>query len=172
MPQPYVRLLTTTGDGVTGDSEMTGDYSGAPAEFYLQGPTRDESEYGAVISRVLIYVEDSGAFDAAKYGNGVTLTNGITLEHRTSDDVLISSFTPNPVKSNGDWASLAFDAQVQSWGTGNEFLTVRYTFAKFSGGDDPGLLLDDGEKLVCTVNDDLSGLVAHRITAQGHRAEQ
>lgn len=164
-PLPFVQVLSTNGDG-TGDTDMTGDYSSAAETFELHGPTAYE-DY-TIVERILVYVEDAGTFDTGDYGNAVTLTNGIDLAVTTSTGTVQVQLTPVSVKTSGDWAALCYDVSQNGWGTGNEFLTARWTFTKFTDGR--GLVLNDGSKLVCTVNDDMRGLVHHRITCQGWKS--
>ena len=162
MSRPFVQLLSTNGDG-TGTTNAIGDYSSAAETFELADQT-DALE--TVVVRLIVYVEDSGAFDAAGYGNAGVLANGITVSVLSAAGAEIIDLTPDPIKSNGGWASLAYDTQVATWGTGNEFLVTRWTFGKFT--PDGGIVLTDGERLVVNVNDDLTDLVAHRFTAQGY----
>ena len=156
MSIPFVTQLT---NGATTD--IVGNYATAET-FELAGPAGDAA---MVVARILVYVQDTGAFDAEKYGNNITLTNGIDLSIRDSEDALVVQLTPEPIISSGDWAALAHDVTNATFGTGDQYLTCRWTFAKFAGGG--GLVLNRGQKLVATVEDNFTGLVHHKITAQG-----
>ena len=65
------------------------------------------------------------------------------------------------LSTNGDGTG------VDTFGVGDEAMQARWTFTKFTNG--AGIWLNNGSKLVCTVNDDLDDLVAHRITCQGYK---
>jgi hypothetical protein len=147
---------------------MTLDYSDAPgigATDYVIEPPEDEVWD---VHRLLVMIEDAGAFDAAKYGNAIDLTNGITLQIENAAGVINQIIpTYHPVKANADWGEWCYDVDVKSWGTGNEVMLVRWTFAK--GGTTIKLSGKRGEKLVVTLNDDFTGLVEHHMTVQGNK---
>ena len=169
----WVQVLSTNGDG-TGTIEMTGDYSSTATEFSYDSKAvaalSAQTENYDLVSRILVFVQDSGAFDAEKYGNNIDLTNGIDIKVVDSEDNLLMQVTPAPIKTSGDWAALCHDVVYQEFGTGDKFLTARWTFSKFASDD--GLRLNVGDRLVVTVNDLMTGLVHHRITAQGHTATE
>jgi hypothetical protein len=165
--EPFIRILDTNGDG-TGTTNAIGDYSGAGIEdFYVQPAAGTDLE----ISRLIIQVRD-GAIIADDYGNiAGGLTNGVRLLHvRQEDTHDLDGGTA--VKSNADWARLCHDSERKAWGPGDEFLTVRYTFAKFTTDRESpvgGLRLIGhlGEKLIVRLNDNLGALVAHYFTVEG-----
>jgi hypothetical protein len=81
----------------------------------------------------------------------------------TTIDDLTEGF---PIKSNGDWAGLCYDADVKSWrtgGAGDEFLVVRYTFTRMGG---PITLASD-DQLAIDFSDDFTGLIKHTFMFQG-----
>lgn len=119
------QLLSTNGDG-TGTANANGDYSSTPTSFKISSDEIERVE----IWRMLVGIQDTGAFDAAKYGNGVTLTNGIKLRLMDKLDQVIETYTPEPIKSNGGWAFLCHDFNHLAMGTGDEIGTVRWTFTK------------------------------------------
>jgi hypothetical protein len=98
------QFLTLNGDG-TGEADMIGDYSSAEKIFYLEVP----SGYTINVNRLLVLVQDTGAFDAAKYGNNVTLTAGIILEITNGSDVVQNILTPRPVRTNAEWGAYCYD---------------------------------------------------------------
>lgn len=160
MSIPFVTELSIDGLGVT--TEMAADYSGAATEnFELHGPA---GESPMKVARILFFVQDGGAFDAEKWANNVTLTNGLDLHVVNADDDIVVQLTPQPIKTTGDLQALAYDVGYLSIGTGDNMIACRWTFTKFVDG---GLLLDRGSKLRCVLNDDFSGLTHQRITCQG-----
>ncbi len=159
------RYLDTVGDG-SGTKNAVGDYSSSATKFLIKPPS-DET---FIIERLIVSVEDGGSFDAAKYGNGITLTNGMHV-HEEVNGVqkldLIDAGGGQTIKTNADWGALCYDADVKTWGTGNQVLLVRWTFSKAGAP----VRLDGaiGEELTITLNDDFSALVDHRFMAQGTR---
>ncbi|MEE9533202.1 MAG: hypothetical protein V3W06_02190 [Acidimicrobiia bacterium] len=141
-------------------TDAIGDYSSTPTRFIwtpLEGRT-------AHIYRLLVFVQDTGAFDAAKYGNNITLTNGIALTVRNVDgDATVHDYTPGRIFTSGDWAARAFDADVKTWGVGDEILVVRWTFSRAGSP----IALTDDLYLSVDLNDVFTGLNAHRFTIQG-----
>lgn len=162
--KPFVQLMSTNGDG-TGDTEIIGTYASAAETFSITAAAAVD-EF-TVVERIIIYVRDTGSFDTGTYGNAITLTKGLELAVKTSDGTTTIDLTPFPVKTSGDWAALCHDVTRNGWGAGDEFLTARWTFTKFSDG--VGIVLNDGESLVLTANDDFDDLVSHRVTCQGYR---
>jgi hypothetical protein len=170
------QYLSLNGDG-TGEIEMVGNYSSAEGIFYFEVP----AGYHMHANRLIVYLRDTGAFDAAKYGNNVTLAAGIFLEIVNESDVVQTTLTPRPVRTNSEWGSFCYDIVNHSFGTGDEFLLVRWTFGhatapgieqEISGSGArtegfPPLELPTGWKLRARLNDDLSGLNEHRICVQG-----
>ncbi len=165
MPADYLadklifRYLDTNGDG-TGTKNANGDYSGAADEFFITADSPCE------IHRMVIEIEDTSGFAAAEYGNlGTNLTNGVKVsvdDHLGNE--LVDLVDGLNVTTNAEWARLCYDADLKTWGAGNEFLMVRWTFAR-SGQP---ITLTDGDKLIVTLNDNLSGLVSHYFMVQGY----
>ena len=156
------QFLDSNGDG-SGTHNLNGNYSGGATEFWIECPASADAQYE--ISRLIVNIEDTAGMSAQEYGNlGAALTNGVKLEHRYVDDTVRLNLTPDPVQANADWSAYCYDAQVLSWGPGDEMLAVRWTFSK--SGD--FLVLEHGEKLVVILEDDLTGLISHRFLVQGH----
>ena len=78
------QLLSSVGDG-TGTTDGIGDYSSSALSLKY-APTDTEK---VSISRMIIKVQDTGTFDTADYGNGITLTNGIRVYVRNSADEVL-----------------------------------------------------------------------------------
>jgi len=154
------RYLCTNGDG-TGTKSATGDYSGAEEIFFIQ-PAAGEI---FLLERLIVYVVDVGAFDADKYGNDITLTNGIVLREKDDDGVIADITDGLPIKTNSHWARNCYDVAHYSYGTGNETLAARWTFSK--AGSPIRLAGDENNRLEIVLHDKLDGLVEHTFLVQG-----
>ena len=150
-------FLRLDGDGT---HEAIGDYLATPARFtWTPLPSRT-----AHIHRMIISVQDAGAFDAAKYGNAIVLANGISLTVRNvADDAQVHTYTVEPIITNSDWAAHCYDTDMKTWGTGDEILVARWTFTRAGSP----MILKDTEYVSIDVNDTLTGLKAHRFVIQG-----
>jgi len=163
MDKHLVRVLDTNGDG-TGTKEATGTYA-VDTDFYIE-PLADETNLIYRLERLIVTVKDTTGMDADKYGNGITLTNGIYVLVEDSEGLLYSLTDPDkPILTNGDWSHYCYDADVKTWGTGNEHLVVRWTFRKH--GDSVNLRSWRGEKLVVRLKDTFTGLLDHTFTVEG-----
>ncbi len=153
-------------DQQNGNININEDYSDSGigvTDFRITAPTG----YWVALYRMLVTVRDFGMFDSGSYGNGITLTNGIHFVNGVGDgsrpDFIVSEGVP--IKVNPDWGAYCYDTRLSSYGTGNEQLAARWTFAKAGR---PAILDGDiGEFTAIRVNDDLSGLVGHYFNIQG-----
>lgn len=156
------RYLDTNGDG-TGTKNANGDYSSAEEIFYIQPPANQRYE----LHRIIITLEDTSGFSAQEYGNlGAALTNGIEIKSRNNDVVTCDITAGIPIKTNAQWAALAFDVDLKSWGAGNELLTARLTFEK--AGEPIVICGNIGGRLEVSLNDDFSGLITQYFMVQGY----
>ena len=155
------KLLSSNGDG-TGTSNAIGDYSVTPLSLKLK---LTGNILPIEIERMIVMIQDTGAFDADKYGNGITLTNGIRVYVRDIADAVIEELTMFPILSSGDWAGHCHDLNHFAFGTGDEIATVRWTFGK--SGKPITLDFSKGEYLEVLLNDSFVGLVKHRFGVQG-----
>ncbi len=73
-----------------------------------------------------------------------------------------------PIKSNAAWGRVCYDIDISTFGTGDNFVECRWTFAK--SGKFLELNGQAGEWLEAYLSDDLSGLVSHTFMVQGFRA--
>jgi hypothetical protein len=146
-------------DGASRDANVDGSVT--PVEFVYEN-----NEFKTVeLERMLVYVEDNGTFDSDKYGNGLVLTTGVGVAIKTAADVIrLDLLDGEPIKTIGEWAAMCYDVDHQDYGVGNEYAAVRWTFARAG----KPLRIRRGERLVVTINDDLSTLVAHWFQVQGH----
>ena len=156
------KLLSSNGDG-TGTVNAIGDYSVTPLSLKLK---LTGTILPVEIERLIVMIQDTGAFDAEKYGNGITLTNGIRVYVRDITDAVIEELTMFPILSSGDWAGHCHDLNHFTFGTGDEIATVRWTFAK--SGAPVTIDFSKGQYLEALLNDDFTGLVKHRFGVQGY----
>jgi len=164
--KPFIQFFSSNGDG-TGTTNMGVD-GGTPQVFTVDGPTDGTS---VRVHRLVVAVEDNAAMTNTTFGAVATLTNGVGLEIVDSSDATMTDLTPITIKQNSDWGRYAYDVVVNEWGATptNRYLGARWTFSKFVDG---GVVLNDGEKLQCTVSDNLSTLVGFTIVAEGEYLEQ
>jgi hypothetical protein len=73
---PISRYADTVGDG-SGIKNAIGDYSGETPTIFKIAPSAGEIY---VINRLIPFLRDTGGLDADKYGNNITLTNGIVIK--------------------------------------------------------------------------------------------
>ena len=150
-------FLDTNGDG-TGTKNAIGDYSGGQ-NFYFTCP---ETATSVDIYRMIVYVEDSGNFSSAGYGNLSALTNGIQIRQEKEGET-IDMTNSQEVKTNAEWSKFCYDVTYISFGSGNNALSIRWTFRN-SGSP---VKLDPGEKFIVYLEDNLTGLVQHTFQIQG-----
>jgi len=154
------QYLSANGDG-TGVTEATMVAGSPETVLYIEPPTAQDFH----IMRMIVYVEDTGAFDADKYGNNITLTNGIEVRTVGAHGITADLTAGKPVLTNSHWARYCHDIRVDDFGTGNETLSVRWTFEK--SGKPIILSGTDNERLEIVLSDDFSGLVSHLFLVQG-----
>lgn len=150
-------FLDTNGDG-TGSKNANVDGSVTPVEFKLTIP----SGYRAYLSRMIVHIRDSGSIDAGSYGNGITMSNGLQVEY-TYRGRSIDLLDGMPIQTNADWGRVCYDVSNTDFGSGDNFVQVRWTFAK-AGGPLP---LSGGQEFIVRVRDNLSGLEEHTFSLQG-----
>ena len=157
--QPFFQFLDDVGDG-TGAIDATGDYSLTPEEFLITAPPGRRYQ----ISRMITTIVDTNGFQASEYGNlGGALTNGISFQVRRGSELQYDLTAQERIRTNSKWASYCYDAQLLTWGAGNEHLAVRWTFLNTGQYID----LRPGFSLVATFNDNLTGLIEHKFQVQG-----
>ncbi len=142
--------------------ELNVDGSGASEAFVVRGGGAG-SDLSFDIVRIMVQITDDTVMDDAKFGGISALTNGIVL--RRVDGETRNYFN---VKSNGDFALLAFDAQYAVKAPAGFYgFRVRLTYG---GQNKHGVVvrLAPGESLQLIIQDDLSGLASFRMMASGH----
>lgn len=160
--EPIFQFLDTNGDG-TGDSDVIGDYESTADIFYIGPPPPNEFWH---IERMVIQVTDVGAFDAGKYGNNLELVNGLTVRKQDDAGTVDDLTGGKPIITNAGWGGVCYDVADVSFGQGDNYLGVRWTFAK-SGW--PLWLDGDGnnERLELVANDDFTDLTGQTFMVQG-----
>lgn len=161
LPQNRIyRYLDTNGDG-TGTTNAITNYT-TETEFFIAPGTA----YTYGLYRMLVTIEDASGGSADEYGNiGSALTNGIKLSViDSSDNELLDLTAGAPIKTNAEWGSNCYDVDQKTWGTGNELFVVRWTFTR--DAEDP-LIIKPGNRFAAVLNDDFSGLVAHKFLVRG-----
>ncbi len=153
------RYLDTNGDG-TGDVNGNGNYSSSATEFKITTPANEIYE----LHRMLVQIRDSGALSADDYGNVAELSNGVSVYVKNASGDIVNTLTDTiTVKSNSDWSRQCYDVNVDDYGNGNNFVSVRWTFANTGSR----LRLPAGYSFNVLLNDNLSGLVSHYFQVQG-----
>lgn len=157
-PHIMTRHLELTGDG-TGEDNLIQDYSAAA------GVARISPAAGEIfqIERMIVFIQDTGNFSASGYGNLGALTNGLVLEYDCGGAV--HPLVEEPIQSNAEWAAQCYDARYDNYGTGDNMLFARWTFAKAGA---PIILSGDrNEEVRLHLNDNFTGLVKHQFLLQG-----
>lgn len=162
------RYLDTTGDG-TGTKNAGGvgaDFSGGATEFLI-APAAGEV---FVLGRMIVTVEDTTGFSAGEYGNlGAALGTGVGVYVRDGSGDVQDLTDGVMITTNAEWGRMCYDVELKTWGAGNEFLVVRWTFTNAAGR--PVVLDgDNGEYFCVELADDLTGLVSHYFLVQGYSA--
>lgn len=151
------RHLDTNGDG---SGSIDGNVAGARTLF-IQPPA------GTVflLHRILVTIRDSGVWTADGYGSGAALGTGVRCYLAQDGVEKLDLMDGESVKTNGGWGGICYDVDLKSWGNGDSFLVVRWTFSKAG----IPVMLDGRTKdqLVISLADDLSGLDGHRFFVQG-----
>jgi len=137
--------------------DANGDYSLSQTDFKFTS-TLDNVK----ITRLLVFIQDSGNFSADAYGNNLTLTNGIKLYLKPSGGSKSYINGDLPVKTNSNWSALCYDITLNDFGVGDNSMAVRWTFSKATD-----LILDIGDEFGVDLNDSFTGLVHHYFVIQG-----
>ncbi len=146
-------------DGLGVVTNAIGDYSSTAASFRAVVGDNDWVEF----HRVIVGIEDTAINNSAEYGGISALTNGVLCHVRDSDDSLLETLTPFPIKTNGWWALCCHDMTPHNFGNGSDFISVRWTWEK-SGWP---IVLSGGQYIEFVLNDDFDGLITHQFFCQG-----
>lgn len=158
---PIYQFLSTNGDG-TGTTSAIGDYDATPTTFYITPPSGQTYH----LERMVISIEDNAAPDAGYYGgNNAALANGYAVERSSSVAARNFELTGGiDIDANADFGRFCYDVDLDAFGQDNDFIQVRWTFAKRGA---PLILVGGQDTLKIDFTDDLSFLVAHTFMIQG-----
>jgi hypothetical protein len=147
-----------------GSNNVARDFSGALDGTFVYVPTVETE-----IQRILVQIKDTVQVVADNYGGIAALANGIRVRVRDIDSavVVLDLCDGEPPKTNGAWARKCFDVSYSVFGAGDQYVDVRWTFAK-SGKP---LFLYPGEQLEVFTDEDLSGLTGHTFFIMGQERE-
>ena len=150
-------------NGVTKDA--VGDYTSAVERFKITCETGSQKLH---LHRMIIYLEDVGAFKSAKYGVDLDLSSGVHVRVHAADDSIHADLTASdPIITNAQWGALCYDVTLDTFGTGNNgSLAVRWTLANAG----VPVTLTSGEYLAVDLNDDFTGLEKQTFMVQGYYA--
>ena len=158
VPAPIYQYLATS----TGGTNAIADYSTGMSFAITPTSTQDFR-----IERMMIHIQDTGAFAAEEYGNlGSALTNGVKIRVMNSTGVKYDLTGDLPVKTNAQWGRQCYDVRIDTWGVGDEFLSARWTFSK--GGYPLRLDGTKGEYLEAYLTDTCTGLNEHNFYVNGY----
>jgi hypothetical protein len=142
-----------------GIADMNVNGSVTPVVFSVSPPAGEVWR----IASWSLYVQDGGTFDAEKWGNGITMTNGLLpILNIGGTDYDMLEFT---IKTSGDLSSVCDGLNHLAFGTGDEIVTAEWDF--ISKGQYVRLTENDSIKLV--VQDDLTGLVKQYSLIKGYK---
>jgi len=163
-PYPMLaRYLDTVGDG-SGNKSGVGDFSSVSRILKIQPAAGEVFR----LTRMLPSIRDDAKFNSGSYGNGTTLTNGIIIRVQDDDGTVLDLTDGDPIIVNPDWAQLCFDVVLSDYGTGNETLNSRWTYAK--SGTELQLVGNKNERLEVVLADNFD-LVRHKFMVQGYKIQ-
>jgi len=163
-PEPLYQFLSDNG-AADGNNNVILDHSngGSPGlqSYFILAP----AGWDYVINRMIVSIEDTGSFDSGGYGNGAQLTAGFQVRLWSSAGLKYDLLNGETIKQNGQWAQTCHDVTRHNFGSGNEWLTVRWTFGL--AGHPLILQGDHAESLIVEARDNLTHLVSHHFMVQG-----
>lgn len=141
-----------------GNNNMVGDYSSEVTCFCYTATKKTK------ISRMIIYIEDAGTINFNTYGGLSELTNGVRVYYKQQPNGKTNYLDAGySIKTNGNWAKMCYDIEIKAIGSGNSEFSARWTFAA-SGTT---IYLNVGGEIGVELNDNLTGLIEHKIIVQG-----
>lgn len=155
------QFLDSLGTGL-GVVNIVADFSGASTDFWIEPPAGEVWH----INRLMAKIQGSGTFRPEWYGPTAALTNGIQIIHQRNG--IENNLTGQlPIRNAGEFAAYLFDLKLHDFGSGDKFITTRWSFSE------SGVILrldgDTNDKLIVRVNDNLTTLSGHKFIAQGHK---
>jgi len=155
----FSELASLDGLGVV--TEAIVDYSAAQVSYQLLCPVDELYE----VNRVIVGIGDTAINNSGEYGSITALTNGVVIRITDTDGGSIQLLTPFAITTNGDYSRLSYDTLYNSLGNGNDYLTVRWTFAKHGAP----IVLEPGQYIEIELNDNFTGLANQTFLFQGVR---
>lgn len=157
--QHVFKFLRNSSDSI----EMNVNGSSSAVAFSWTVPSGRSFEF----SRHCIVMIDGGIGYNEFGGLGATLTNGLKVEFKdASDAVLLDPLDGTTIKTNEDFGALAGTDNLAQPGVGDDSFPIRWTSTRAVPGG-AGMAMVSGEKLVVTVQDNLTGLTKFRWMIQG-----
>lgn len=119
------------------------------------------------LERMILHIAAAStpAWAAENYANRAALTNGIKVEViNTDDDSVVTDLLDGfPIKSDHEWRALCFDYVIDTYGSGDDNATARWTFGKAG----KPIRLQLNQKIMVTIQDDLTDLTHQWFQVQG-----
>jgi hypothetical protein len=161
------RYLTDDGlvaDGSNLNANVDGSSTAVP--FYIGPPAGEDY----VLQRMIVTIKDNAVVTADNYGGIDLVTAGTGVNCQVTEGIggkeVLDLFDNTLVKSMAGWGGICYDVAEFSFGSGDNYVVVRWTFAK--SGKPLVLRSVRNEKLVVTINDNLSALTGHTFFVQGY----
>lgn len=136
--------------------QAIGDYSENKTEFILQ----NETHKYMFISNMKIVIEERGGFKFNKYGNDITLKNGIKAYYTKNDKKHYIFGHERLIKTNKDFLFHNCKVERKDFDSRNKFQTITFNFAD-------NIILDNDDKIVIELNDNLTKLEDHTFLVDG-----
>ena len=159
---PIDKVFAIGDNVIRATDNLAVDGSGTTQVFQV-GPVGGATAVEIDITRVMGYIQDGTAMDDGMFGGITALTYGVVLRQNNGT---INNFWN--VKSNGEFGLLAYDTSYSDKAPAGSYgFKFRNTYA---GQSKHGVTirLDPGDTLELLVQDNLTGLEAFNVMAQGH----
>lgn len=146
------RFLRNSG---TNNASVNGAPS--PVNFRWAAPRR------CTIERMIVKIQSQGPLRASSYGSiDGPLLNGVRIGVLSNGD-RFDLLDGDSIKANADWSKVCHDVVPFTFGSGDRYISVRWTFSKTGAP----LKLDAGDVMLTQIRDDLRALVDHTFMVQG-----
>lgn len=155
----YIHRLLSDDGLITGTTSLLVD-GGTPVPYWIGAAS------AMVVTNLIIYLRDDGTWTPQLFGSGTALTNGLTIDVERDSSSILDLDSGLGIKVNADFGRYTHNVTVTTYGSGQTTLIAEINFEESYGFP---LRLDADERLVVTVNDNLStGWVELRALAQGY----
>ena len=152
------QLVSSAGDG-TGTVDLN---QNAAADYFVRPGINEKF----VLKRMNVWEVDGAFTDAAGYGAGSALSNGIGITVEDGNGI-IKNYTPVTIKTTYEWSLLAGVDNTAVFSGGDDARVVRWSF--FKGGGNITLDGSKGEFLKVSYGDAMDFLTLSRIMVQGYK---